>query len=438
MPAAASTPRTAGWAPTRAHVRSAGLAVGGLLASLVWHRPDLVVAVTPLAVIAWWGSLARPRSRPTLRFAVDSTRLREGEATHARYVVADGAGLRDLGLATRAAAWVQPEPSSGAVAQATGGEVPTEVGLPTRFVRWGEHPAGPATVAGFSAWAAYQWGPVATEAATVTVLPLAAVFASLAPMPHPRGLVGIDRSARPGSGTEFATIRPFQPGDRLRRIHWPSSLRSPTLNVSATYADSDSEVVLLVDASTDVGSSDGVDGAASALDHTVRAAAALAEHHLRRGDRVGLRVLGGHQPVRLPSSTGQAHLERILTTLARSRAGGADPEQQLDRRDRVAAGAQVLLCSPLVSSLPLQRAAALARRGLALIVVDTLPERIFHASDDRYVEVAWRVRLLERSVEIGRLLEGGIPVVPWRGPGSLDAVLRDVGRRARAPRLVQR
>ena len=33
---------------------------------------------------------------------------------------------------------------------------------------------------------------------------------------------------------KFASIRPFQAGDRLRRIHWPRSLRSGALHVTST------------------------------------------------------------------------------------------------------------------------------------------------------------------------------------------------------------
>ena len=60
----------------------------------------------------------------------------------------------------------------------------------------------------------------------------------------------------------------------------------------------------------------GVDGSASSLDLTVRAASALAEHHVRVGDRVGLRVLGPGD-ARVPLGTGTRHLHRLAGTLAR-------------------------------------------------------------------------------------------------------------------------
>jgi hypothetical protein len=39
------------------------------------------------------------------------------------------------------------------------------------------------------------------------------------------------------------------------------------------------------------------------------------------------------------------------------------------------------------------------------------------------------MRLLEREVLLARLRRSGIPVVAWRGPGTLDEVLRRLGRR---------
>jgi hypothetical protein len=48
------------------------------------------------------------------------------------------------------------------------------------------------------------------------------------------------------------------------------------------------------------------------------------------------------------------------------------------------------------------------------------------------------MRLLEREALLLRVSRAGVPVVPWRGPGTLDDVLRGLGRRARRPRLAAR
>ena len=51
--------------------------------------------------------------------------------------------------------------------------------------------------------------------------------------------------------------------------------------------------------------------------------------------------------------------------------------------------------------------------------VDTLPEHLWTDPDDPYAALAWRIRRLDRSDEVHRLRAAGVPVVPWRGPGSL-------------------
>jgi hypothetical protein len=60
--------------------------------------------------------------------------------------------------------------------------------------------------------------------------------------------------------------------------------------------------------------------------------------------------------------------------------------------------------------------------------VDCLPTDV-EVGDDQRLALAWRMRLREREALLGRLRRAGIPVVAWRGPGTLDEVLRRLGRR---------
>ena len=46
--------------------------------------------------------------------------------------------------------------------------------------------------------------------------------------------------------------------------------------------------------------------------------------------------------------------------------------------------------------------------------------------------------ILERQRELRAVVRLGVPVVRWRGPGRLDAFLRDVARRSTAPRMARR
>lgn len=429
------------WRPTHAHIRAVVGGMSTLGLALAAHRPDLVVIATPFVAVAVWGTLTRPSSEPVPSSRLGLRSLREGESTYLHYRVTNTSGVHAVSAVIRDSPWLQIQPVRRAVTVHVdrAGDRPVDVSFGVRAVRWGDHRVGPGALAMTSSWGAFRYGTVPMQDERLLTLPAPVMFDNRAPSPHPQGLVGLNRSARPGEGSEFNTIRPFQVGDRLRRIHWPSSLRTGGLNVTATYADHDSQVLVIVDATNDIGRSDGVDGAESTLDTTIRAAAAVSEHYIRRGERVAMRIFGAGNPTVHSAGTGLAHLRRMLAALARTEPGGTYEKQQLNPRYRIDPGTLVIMMSPLVSSVTLRRALALARHGLSLVVVDTMPTTVTHDSDEAgAVTLAWRIRMLERRVEISQVTSAGIPVVDWRGPGSLDQVLRDVGRRAAAPRLARR
>ena len=110
-----------------------------------------------------------------------------------------------------------------------------------------------------------------------------------------------------------------------------------------------------------------------------------------------------------------------------------------DRPLGIPPGGLVVVLSPLLQPTALDQIMALARGHAAIVVVDTLPDDIVaQAAADGVVAavLSWRIRLLQRAEEIDQLQRRGIPVAPWRGPGSLDLVLRQLSRRARVPRSV--
>jgi hypothetical protein len=106
-------------------------------------------------------------------------------------------------------------------------------------------------------------------------------------------------------------------------------------------------------------------------------------------------------------------------------------------RFRVPAGAVVLVFSPMLSQLAVAATTTLASRGIDVVVVDCLPKDADVGGDDA-VRLAWRIRLLERRALLERAEHSGIPVVPWRGPGTLDEVLRRLQRRSAMPTVGRR
>jgi uncharacterized protein (DUF58 family) len=425
------------WRPTAALSRSLAWGTLGVAVAVVLGRPVVVVLCAPVLLLGALGLLHRPASRPLVETEVDHVVLHEGQGTRVRLVVDDTSGVEQVTRLAAPARYVALHPAAGRLGRLLGpdGALPVVEASPRR---WGRRLLGEESVALTSRWCGYRWGPVTLAGKQLQVLPVRAPFDARAEAPHPLGVVGAHRSQRPGAGTEFASIRPFHSGDRLRRIHWRVSLRTRELHVVSTRGEEDTAVLVVIDALADHGRSGGVDGAASSLDVAVRAAAAIAEHHVRQGDRVGLRVVGaGGETVR-PGGGGR-HLRVLQSRLATLQVGAPRELRGDEIQLGATAGTVVVVLSPMLSEAMGTLAASLARRGLPVLVVDTLPAdavpSVVEGTDPRVAALAWRMRRLERREVLGRLAAIGCPVVVWRGPGTLDDVLHRLARRAQLPRV---
>jgi uncharacterized protein (DUF58 family) len=161
-------------------------------------------------------------------------------------------------------------------------------------------------------------------------------------------LAGDYRSSRYGDGVELAQVRPYVPGDDVRKIEWNVTARTGEPHVRVHLAERVLVTWLLLDVSpsmqfgtTDRRKADVADGVAIAIGHVAT----------RRGNRLGIVTFGGAEPVTLPPHQGRAGLLGLLTTLARE----PDDEQR---------GATSL-------GDALRRIAGVARqRGIVVIVSD--------------------------------------------------------------------
>jgi uncharacterized protein (DUF58 family) len=416
-----------GWQPTTALGRALVLGAVGLVLAPLAGDPTLVVLAAPFVVLAALALVHRPTHEPVVDSRVDHLALQEGQGTTSRLTIGDADDVEYVARVTGRSPYVLRRPHDGQVGGLLAASGPPDVELGPR--RWGRRTLGEENVALYTRWAGFRFGPVAREGQLVRVLPTTL------------GLVGANRSRRSGSGSELAGIRPFLAGDRLRRINWRVSLRTGALHVVTSRAEEDTGVLLVVDALADHGISDGVDGAASSMDLTVRAAAAIAEHHVRAGDRVALRVVGsGHEQVGY--GAGARHLRRLQDRLATLRIGEVGEPDAGVLQLGVTGGAVVIVLSPMLAESIGTVTATLTRRGVTVLVVDTLPPdaepAVAERVDPALASLAWRMRRVERAVVLERLGALGCPVVAWRGPGTLDDVMRRLARRAQLPRGVNR
>lgn len=424
------------WQVTGALSRSASLSAAGVGLAVLLGDPVLVVLVAPFLLLTGLALVHRPRSSPRIAARLDHDSLREGQGTRSRLDVDDLGGTEQVTRVAVAVPHVAMHPAGGRL----GGLVSGADDLPVIEIsprRWGRRELGGEQVALTSRWAGYRWGPVVLGANQQRVLPQTPPYDSRAEAPQPLGLVGAHRSRRVGSGSEFAGIRGFQTGDRLRRINWRVSLRTGSLHVVTARAEEDTGVLLVVDALADHGRAGGLEGAQSSLDVTVRAAAALAEHHAHTGDRVALKVVGPAGET-VTYGAGRRHLRMLLGRLAALQVGPIQGEG-LELSFGATGGTVVIVFSPMLSHELGTATATLVRRGLPVMVIDTLPAdavpAVSEGVDDRTADLAWRMRRLEREQVLARLTALGCPVVPWRGPGTVDEVMRRLARRAQLPHV---
>jgi uncharacterized protein (DUF58 family) len=236
------------------------------------------------------------------------------------------------------------------------------------------------------------------------------------------------RSRGAGDGIEFATVRPFTVGDSARRVNWRVTSRSGELHVNLSHPERDSDVVLFLDTFSDTQLQD-----KTTLDLAVRGASAVAEHHLRHNDRVGLVSFGGSLRW-LRASMGRTHTYRIADFLLDVNATFSFAWKNIDLLPQgiLPSKATVIAFTPLEDNRILRALADIYERGFTVYVVNVLPEQEIAPGKTPEDHLAHRVWLLQRKMRKRRLIESGLPVVTWAGDTSIEAAL------AAAPRPVSR
>lgn len=156
-------------------------------------------------------------------------------------------------------------------------------------------------------------------------------------------LAGDYRSTLLGVGSELAQVRPYQPGDDVRRMDWNVTARTRVPHVRIDLAERVMTTWLVLDTSASMAF-----GTADRRKADVAEGVALAVGHVatRRGNRLGLVTFGDAEPRSLPPRQGRAGLLGLLTALRddpRHRAGETTSFGEAFRRTAAAARQRALV-----------------------------------------------------------------------------------------------
>jgi uncharacterized protein (DUF58 family) len=237
-------------------------------------------------------------------------------------------------------------------------------------------------------------------------------------------LPGEVRSRRTGSSGDFASIRPFAPGDSRRRINWWATARRNELLSNEFLPERSGELVIVLDARNHhLPYSDD----AELLGVGRAAALGLARSFLREKTRIGLAVFGEFADC-LPLGSGKLHGFRIERMLEKVRL--ADVEPPIERlsvglRRYYRSGTPILYMTPMADDETVAAGYHLRRRGFPCLLLTPSPvtlegERMDLASEDG--KLALRLFRLERRVRLRQAWESA-PVVEWEDFTSLAALV---------------
>ncbi len=249
---------------------------------------------------------------------------------------------------------------------------------------------------------------------------------------HTQASFGNYVAPRLGDGIEPGDIRPFAPGDRIRRVNWRASLRRGELYVTRFQEERNADVVLLLDAFADSGVHP-----FSVLDYCVRASAALAAAYLGRKDRVGFVELSGFLRWVKPA-TGRRQNEILAEALLPASAHSTYVVPKIDYLPPrvLPLQALVIALSPLLDRRFINTVVELAARGCDVIVLAVSPIEPTRRALGRSpsYNLALRVWALEWRVEIDALRRRGLVIAEWRPDTPLEAALARIQPRSAAGR----
>ncbi|MGH2976945.1 MAG: DUF58 domain-containing protein [Gaiellaceae bacterium] len=398
----------------------AALAAAGLVTGLALGRVEPVALAAPF-LLALVAGVSAQEPEVSVRVSLDRERMIEGDEVTATIGLSSTRGIDRFELFVPLPPGLSVEEGAAWALRLRAGEEQT-VELKVRGDRWGVFSVGQVLFRARDTLGLRSWEGSAGEARPLRVFPREETLRTLVPPLETQVFAGNQVARARGEGIEFADLREWQPGDRLRRVNWRATALRRTLWVNEQNPERNTDVVLFLDTFAEVRAE-----GRSTNDRAVRAAATFAHVYLQRKDRVGVVGFGGFLSWLVPAS-GTRQLYAIVEALLTSQVvhsfalRGVDvlPPRTLPPK------ALVLAITPLLDNRTAAALLDLRARGYDLIVVEVSPLELVAPEPGSTLELAHRLWRLSRDALRWRYEQVGVPVVTWREGEPLAVPIEEV------------
>jgi uncharacterized protein (DUF58 family) len=399
----------------------AGLAALGMLAALALGRAELAVLAAPFAVAVAVGVpwAADPGLRAWI--TLDRDRIIEGGEVGVEVELESVLGTQRLEVLLIAPDGLEVVGANPvALRLAAGASRPVE--FTVRAERWGAYRLGEVALRTSDRLGFFTFETQIDQASPLKVYPHPEELRTMLRPLDTQPFGGNQVARTKGEGIEFADLRPFAVGDRLRRINWRASARRGTLWVNELHPERNTDVVVFLDSFAEARRDD-----RGTLDLAVRAAASLADRYLKHKDRVGLVSFGGLLNWLTPA-TGLVQLYRIVDSLLDTEImlSYAWKDIEIVPRRTLPPQALIVGLTPLLDERAVGAMLDLRTRGFDLAVIEVSPEPFVQVPEDELGRFAHRLWLLRREALRDRFRSLGVPIAEWREGSGLQAPIEEV------------
>ncbi len=404
--------------------------LGVIVFAIASGNASLVALGAPLLVLAALGLYPRPPGDPRARLELEDVRALESDVIPGEIEI-DWQGVAEVDVIVtdlRGLEPVDPAPVLGWSLPA--GTGPVRLPFRLRAHMWGAHESGALWVRVRRPGGLVLREKKVASLPPIRVLPTALRLSRLLEPTESRAMTGMHVTRTRGHGSDFAELRPYRPGDRLRDISWGTSARLDEPWVRVNHPERIGTILLLLDVVFTEGTR-----SREGIARVARAAWTVASAHLQAQDRVGL-LARGRTVAWLPPRGGRRARWMLLDELLNIGQVVGDASRRRTRSGRVfvppdalVVGVSTLRAETFVPQLVHLRRQGHATGALVLDTSDLLPEE-----ETRADTAARRIWLAQQRAQERELERAGVPTARVAGGESAGPAILALRRKMKIHR----